>query len=221
MSGYFHHERHEILPILPKAATSILEIGAASGKTLRWLKTIYPGAVTTGVEINEAMAAELSENADVAIIGNISECRSRLKKYDLVLLLDVLEHLLDPVDVLQNVRQLLEPGGHVVVSVPNIAHLSVTIPLLLQRRFTYQDSGILDRTHLRFFVEATAVDLLNAANFRVSKGLISGLQGHRAKLLYHLSFGLLRHHLAKQYVMLGEPMDDEFRQPTVEWMDAK
>ena len=138
-----------------------------------------------------------------------------------MLLLDVLEHLLDPTDVLQNVRQLLEPGGHVVVSVPNIAHLSVTIPLLLRRRFTYQDSGILDRTHLRFFVEATAVDLLNAANFKVSKGLISGMQGHRAKMLYHLSFGLLRHHLAKQYIMLGEPMDHEFHQPTVEWMNAK
>ena len=59
MNCYFHHERREIRPLLPKTATNILEIGAASGQTLRWMKTIYPNAGTTGVEINEAIAAEL------------------------------------------------------------------------------------------------------------------------------------------------------------------
>ncbi len=221
MTSYYHHERREILPILPKAATNILEIGAASGQTLRWIKTIYPNAVTTGVELSDDVAAELSKNADVAIIGNISECLPRLKKYDLILLLDVLEHLLDPASVLRNVRQLLEPGGHVVVSLPNIAHLSVTIPLLLRRRFTYKDSGILDRTHLTFFVEDTAVGLMNDANFKVSKGLISGLQGFKAKGLNYLSLGLLRHHLAKQYIMLGDPTDGEICQEPVEWMIAE
>jgi SAM-dependent methyltransferase len=173
------------------------------------------------VEISDALADELSKNADVAIIGDINEYLPRLKRYDLILLLDVLEHLVDSENVLRNVRQLLEPGGHVIVSVPNIAHLSVTIPLLFRRRFTYKDSGILDRTHLRFFVEDTAVKLLNGAHFKVVNGLISGLQGFRAKMLDGLSFGLLRHHLAKQYIMLGEPTDGEICQQPVKWMIAE
>src|ERR1700730_12173604 len=176
MTSYYHHERREILPLLPKAARNILEIGAASGQTLRWIKTIYPSAVTTGVELSDAMAAELSQNADVAIIGSINECLPQLKRYDLILLLDVLEHLFDPASVLRNLRQVLEPTGHVVVSVPNISHRSVTVPLLLRRKFTYKDSGIMDRTHVTFFVEDTAVGLMNDANFVVSKGLVSGLQ---------------------------------------------
>ncbi|MEY9884254.1 class I SAM-dependent methyltransferase [Bradyrhizobium sp. USDA 329] len=221
MSRYFHHVRAEIRPLLPKAATSILEIGAASGQTLRWIRTIYPDAVTTGVEINDAVAEELSRNADVAVLGSIDECLPRLKKYDLILLLDVLEHLVDAKTVLQNVRGLLEPGGHVVVSVPNVAHLSVAVPLLFKRRFDYQDAGILDRTHLRFFVEDTAIGLMNSAGLKVSKGLISGMQGYKAKTLHRLSFGLLKHHLAKQYIMLGEAIDGEERQKSLVWKIAK
>lgn len=219
--SYFHHERREIRPLLPQTATNILEIGAASGQTLRWIKTIYPDAVTTGVELNSGMAAELSRNADVAIIGNVSECMPRLKTYDLILLLDVLEHLVDSASALLNVRRLLAPGGHIVVSLPNIAHLSVVIPLLFRRQFTYQDAGILDRTHLRFFVEGTAVGLMNDANLKVSKGLISGLQGRKARMLDRLSMGLLRHHLTKQYIMLGEPIDGDVCQQPVKWTVAE
>jgi 2-polyprenyl-3-methyl-5-hydroxy-6-metoxy-1,4-benzoquinol methylase len=157
MISYYTYQRREILPLLPKVATNILEIGAATGRTLRWMKTIYPTAMTTGVELSEALREELSQNADVSIIGDINQCLPQLKRYDLILLLDVCEHLVDPGYLLRSLRQLLEPGGHVIVSIPNIAHLSVTIPLLFARRFTYQDAGILDRTHLRFFVEDTAL----------------------------------------------------------------
>ena len=61
-----------------------------------------------------------------------------------------------------------------IVSVPNVAHLSVSIPLLFRREFAYQDAGILDRTHLRFFVEDTAVKLLNDFKLVVERGLASG-----------------------------------------------
>lgn len=222
MTSYYSYQRREILPLLPHAATNILEIGAATGQTLRWMKAIYPSAMTTGVELNGALADELCRNADVAIIGNINECFPQLKRYDLILLLDVLEHLIDPATVLRSVRQLLNPGGQVIVSVPNIAHLSVTIPLLFGRRFTYQDAGILDRTHLKFFVEDTAVKLLNEANFHVTKGLLAGPKGRKAKIIDRISFGLLRHHLTTQYIMLGEMNDGEISQEwPVNWMIAK
>jgi 2-polyprenyl-3-methyl-5-hydroxy-6-metoxy-1,4-benzoquinol methylase len=221
MDAYYHYERREILPIVPRSATSILEIGAASGKTLRWIKTIYPNAKTTGVELNDELAEELSRNADIAIIGNIAECLPKLKKYDLILLLDVLEHLHNPTEVLRNLRKLLEPGGKVIVSVPNISHLSVTVPLLVRRKFTYRDSGIMDRTHLTFFVEDTAIGLMNDASLKVTKGLVTGLRGYKAKFINFLSLGRLRHHLTKQYIMLGEPCEGEINQGPIHWMTAQ
>jgi 2-polyprenyl-3-methyl-5-hydroxy-6-metoxy-1,4-benzoquinol methylase len=220
MTTYYHHVRREIQPLLPKNASRILDIGAGGGNTLGWLKTIYPKAKTTGVELNPELKDELKKNADVAIFESIDECVTRLETFDLILLLDVLEHVPDSASTLQKVRQLLQAGGRIIVSVPNIAHLSVTLPLLVQRRFTYQDAGIMDRTHLRFFVEDTAVKLLNDAELVVTKGLIGGLQGPKSKLLDHLSFGLLRHHLARQYIMVGESNDSEIVQRRVKWQIA-
>lgn len=217
---YYHLVRSEIEPLLPKAPTRILEVGASSGATLKWLKMLNPNIETTAVELNPALRDELKQNADVVIVGPIDEKVSDLKTYDLILLLDVLEHLPDSTATLRNLSNLLELGGHVIVSVPNIAHLSVSVPLLLQRRFNYQDAGILDRTHLRFFVEDTAIKLLNDANLTVTAGLISGLDGPRAKMLDLFSFGLLRHHLAKQYIMLGQLSDRKIEQTKIRWKIA-
>ena len=213
---YYHFVRREILPLLPKDPRRILEVGAGAGATLKWLKSIYPRAETTAVEINSALRDELEENADVAIIGPIDEVYSQLKTYDLILLLDVLEHLPNSTAILQKLSRLLATGGHVIVSVPNIAHLSVSVPLLLRRQFNYKDAGILDRTHLSFFVEDSAIKLLNDANFIVTSALISGM-GPKAKLLNFLSCGLFRHHLAKQYIMLGQLSDRKIDQPKVRW----
>jgi len=218
---YYQRVRREIRPLLPKTATHILDVGAGTGATLSWLKTIYPQAETTGVELNSALLPELKQSADLAIIGSIDECLSQLRTYDLILFLDVLEHVVDSIDTLRKVSKCLKPGGHVIVSVPNVAHFSVAVPLLFRRRFTYQDVGILDRTHLRFFVENTAIKLLNDANLNVTMGLISGLQGPRAKLLDRLTFGFLRHHLTKQYIMSGELRDHPVVQRSVPWRIAE
>jgi 2-polyprenyl-3-methyl-5-hydroxy-6-metoxy-1,4-benzoquinol methylase len=218
---YYHFTRREIRPLLPKNAAHILEVGAASGATLHWLKTIYPDAETTAVEHNRALASEIDKNADIVIVGDVAEAMPRLKAYDLILLLDVLEHLPDSLETLRRLTKLLAPGGHVIVSLPNVAHLSISGPLLFRRRFAYQDAGILDRTHLRFFVEDTAVALLNDAGLIVTDGLIGGLQGPKSRLLDRLSGGLLRHHLAKQYIMLGALNDGAAVQARVSWKLAE
>lgn len=218
---YYHWVRQEIRPLLPKNPSRVLEVGAGGGGTLKWIKALYPKVETTAVEINPALLQELRQNVDVPIIGPIDEAISQLKIYDLILMLDVLEHLADPTATLKNLSKHLEKGGQIIVSVPNIAHLSVSIPLLLKRRFDYQDAGILDRTHLKFFVEETAVKLLNDANFVVTGGLISGIQGSKSKLLDLVSFGALRHHLAKQYIMLGQLTDGKFLQERVRWQSLE
>jgi 2-polyprenyl-3-methyl-5-hydroxy-6-metoxy-1,4-benzoquinol methylase len=203
---YYHFVRAEIAPLLPKYPMRILEIGAASGATLRWLKKLYPEAETTGIELNPALLPELRQNADIAIISAVEDCMHQLSSYDLILALDVLEHLPDSLGTLQKLCGLLErPLGQVIVSLPNVAHLSISMPLLFKRRFEYQDAGILDRTHLRFFTEASAVNLLNQAGLIVTRGIVTGLQGPKSRLLNRLSFGSLQHYLARQYIMCGCP----------------
>ncbi|WIW43646.1 class I SAM-dependent methyltransferase [Bradyrhizobium sp. 62B] len=216
---YYSRSRREIRPLLPSRASRILEVGPGAGFTLIWLKSIYPAATTVGVELNQALEADLQKHADVAIIGDIDDLMSRLgSKFDLILLLDVLEHVPDPTRTLQAItRNLLMDGGRVIVSVPNIAHLSVTLPLLFQHRFTYADSGILDRTHLKFFVEDTAVKLLNDSNLVVEDGLVTGIEGQKSKMLDWLTLGVLTHHLAKQYVMAGDLTGELAAQPKINW----
>ena len=221
--NYYSRSRREIRSLLPSRASRILEVGPGAGFTLMWLKSIYPAATTCGVELNPALEADLQEHADVAIIGDIDHLISRVaSKFDLILLLDVLEHVPDPTRTLRAItRNLLMDGGRVIVSVPNIAHLSVTLPLLFQRRFEYADSGILDRTHLKFFVEDTAVKLLNDTNLIVKDGLITGLEGPKSKILDGLTLGFLTHHLAKQYIMAGEPTGERTAQPKINWKKSR
>jgi 2-polyprenyl-3-methyl-5-hydroxy-6-metoxy-1,4-benzoquinol methylase len=217
--NYYQHVRREIRPLLPERASRILDIGAGAGGTIGWLKSIYPAAETTAVELNPELRDDLKRNSDVVLIGAIEECLSELEgaTFDLIVMLDVLEHLHDSTATLKKICMLLEPEGHVIVSVPNVAHLSVSIPLLFRRDFTYRDAGILDRTHLRFFVEDTAVKLLNDSNLIVTKGLASGSRGRKARIINSITFGSLRHHLTKQYIMLGELIRPGITQKDVSW----
>jgi 2-polyprenyl-3-methyl-5-hydroxy-6-metoxy-1,4-benzoquinol methylase len=86
--------------------------------------------------------------------------------YDVLLFGDTLEHLADPVTVLQRLSKHLAPTGTLVVSVPNIANWAIRLSLLTGR-FRYTDRGILDRTHLRFYTRVTLVEMLETAGFRV------------------------------------------------------
>ena len=217
---YFHWVRQEIKPLLPENTSRVLEVGAGAGGTLKWVKTLYPRVETTAVEINPELLTDLRRNVDVPIIGSIDSAIGQLKTYDLILLLDVLEHLTDPSATLKQLAKNLAPNGQIIVSVPNVSHFSVSLPLLLKRRFEYEDAGILDRTHVRFFVEKTAIKLLNDAGFLVKAGLISGIHGPKSKALDLLSFGALRHHLTKQYIMLGQLTGGSVCQSRVSWKTA-
>jgi hypothetical protein len=109
-------------------------------------------------------------------------------------------------------------GATVIVSCPNVAHASVSLPLLLKGQFEYQDSGILDRTHLRFFVRKSAIDLMNAAGLIVRRGIRTGLGGPRARLLDRVTGGMLRDRLTKQYIMSGTREAPGVVQGEVEWL---
>lgn len=99
------------------------------------------------IEIDRRMYPELQQTYS-EVAPDLSELRN--KGFDLVLLLDVLEHMSNPELFLQNLTQYLNPGATLLVSVPNIAHWSVRFSLLFGF-FEPKERGILDRTHLQWF----------------------------------------------------------------------
>ncbi len=87
--------------------------------------------------------------------------------FDVIVLADVLEHLTDPGETLALVRRCLRAGGSVIISVPNVAHWTVRLRLLLGR-FDYADGGIMDATHLRWFTRKSLLALVENAGFKVA-----------------------------------------------------
>lgn len=131
----------------------ILEFGPASGRLTKYLKEKKHCNMYI-VELDSEAAAIASKYAEQTVIGDI-ENYEWLKKFqdtrfDYILFADVLEHLYHPQQVLEKCKQLLKPNGYIMVSLPNIAHNSIIIDLLLDR-FRYQNTGLLDNTHIRFW----------------------------------------------------------------------
>jgi len=150
-----------------------LDVGCARGHLLEELSTL--GWRCIGVDTDASDVASCITRGLVALELDINtEPPATLGSFDLVVLADVLEHLPDPLRVLRSVRSLLNPGARVVVSVPNVAHVSVRAQLLFGR-FRYTERGILDRTHLRFFTRRTVMELLTASGFSVSQTTTSAV----------------------------------------------
>jgi len=144
-----------------------LDVGAADGFLAELLTA--RGWVVTALERDPAQAERARGRCHEVIVADLGETPLELPgPFDAIVYGDVLEHLGDPLSALVSVNQSLAPGGVVLVSVPNVAHLWMRLSLLAGR-FDYADRGILDRTHLRFFTRRTLLELLARAGLRVDE----------------------------------------------------
>jgi SAM-dependent methyltransferase len=180
---------------------------------------MHPGCETFGIEVEQSNAQNLGKNADYYVISDVEAFDAEIGDFDLILFLDVLEHLRSPEAILAQFTRMLRPGGAVIISVPAVSYIGVSLPLVLKRRFDYRDSGILDRTHTRLFVETTAVKLANDTGLSVDSGLLGGLHGFKSRVLNTCTFGIFRHYLTKQYILRAHKADGP--QKTVRWRTAR
>ena len=167
--AYFHHERGEVLDLVPADATRILEVGCAAGATGAALKRRSACRVV-GIEKDELAGAEAAGVLDEVLTGDVElmELPFEPGSFDAIVCTDVIEHLVDPAATIRRLVELLVPGGSLVVGVPNIAHLGV-IAGLAEGRFDYVDAGILDRTHLSTFTVHRLVSMLAAAGLELDQ----------------------------------------------------
>jgi 2-polyprenyl-3-methyl-5-hydroxy-6-metoxy-1,4-benzoquinol methylase len=154
LKSYYQNTREEMLAYVPSSAGRVLEVGCGEGGFGSRLKELR-GCEVWGVEVDAAAAARASLRLDRVICGDVGQLMSKVPEhhFDAIVFNDVLEHLVDPWAVVRVARSRLDDGGVVVSSIPNIRHYPTMARLLLRKAWEYEDSGILDRTHLRFFTE--------------------------------------------------------------------
>ena len=159
---------------LARKNLSVLEVGCAAGATLMRLHEESPHAKLVGIEFN-AQAASLAANFAEVLAMDVEKLMNPAwdEQFDYVLLGDVLEHLHEPAQALANLYRVLKPGGKVIISIPNVLHISV-VEHLLQGIWHYQDTGILDRTHLRFFTKHEILCMLTEKVLKLSMLPIGG-----------------------------------------------
>lgn len=165
-SSYYEMVNSHLLALIPPSAKAILDIGCGAGALGAAIRARGQEARIVGVEISEEQAKRAEEHLDRVLCGDIVREFPFLMSdsFDCVICGDVLEHLPDPASALSEARRVLKPDGCLVASIPNVAHWSV-VEGLLRGEWEYQEAGILDDTHLRFFTEASFGRVLTEAGF--------------------------------------------------------
>jgi SAM-dependent methyltransferase len=162
------NDAHALMIEMVGTGKRVVDFGCWTGFVARELKE--RGCYVTGIEIDPQAAEAARSVCDQVIVADLDTIdlpeALRGEKYDVGLFGDVVEHLKDPARLLRQMRDMLSPGGYIVVSVPNIAHASIRL-MLLQGRFKYEDTGILDDTHLKYYTRRSIGDLLEACGYIV------------------------------------------------------
>jgi SAM-dependent methyltransferase len=164
--------RWDIVEMIPRSARKILDVGCSNGAIGRALMSGEPGRSVCGIEFDADFAKEAARDLDYVVHGDLNvldwQTALRDRQFDCIIFADVLEHLVDPQRCIRQARQHLLPGGSIVMSLPNIRHLSALRAIFLSGNFPQRDRGIFDRTHLRWFTIGDAKDMLAASGFKVN-----------------------------------------------------
>ena len=154
---YYGEVRDDVLPFLPPDAREVLEVGCGRGVTGRLIQE-WLGCRVTGVELNPVVAREAARHLHRVLQGDVQTLDLE-GRYDAVIALELVEHLVDSETFLARVRGLLAPGGRAIFSIPNVGHWSI-VEDLLAGRWDYLPIGLLCYTHYRFFTHRSLGDWL-------------------------------------------------------------
>lgn len=144
----------------------VLDVGCGTGAMTALVGRRVTGTLTA-LEPNPARAAAARTRGLDVTCGVLDESfLAGREPFEAIMFLDVLEHLVDPAEILSIARKGLAPGGYVIASVPNVAHWTVRLKLLLGK-FDYVSQGIMDVTHLRWFTRKSFRLLFEQAGFEV------------------------------------------------------
>ncbi|MBP6578818.1 MAG: methyltransferase domain-containing protein [Acidovorax sp.] len=158
-----------VLASLVHNQATVLDLGCGSGALGQHLSETR-GCTLDGVTLSEAEATHARPHYRRVVVDNLESCDLVAtfagSHYDFIVCADVLEHLSRPEQVLAACRQLLQPEGRLLISVPNAGYTGL-IAELLDGEFLYREEGLLDRTHLRFFTRRSLARFLGEQRWAI------------------------------------------------------
>jgi len=165
---YFRQERRDVEALIPKDALKILDVGCGEGILGRRL--LANGAhEVIGIELTPDVCERAKKNLTGVICGDIEKIDLSFDDghFDCMIFADILEHLIDPLALLKKLTKKLSDSGTIIASIPNVRYYGI-ISMLVQGRWKYEDFGILDKTHLRFFTKIEMDTLFKEAGFEIT-----------------------------------------------------
>ena len=208
--------RYDMIQLIPPESKRILEVGCGGGETGKTLREKGLEEIV-GIEINEEFAKEGKSNYDRLIIGDVEKITLPYEEghFDCILYGDVLEHLVDPWQVLENHKAYLKSRGTIICSIPNIRHYRIIKKLVFKGKWEYEESGIMDRTHLRFFTLHSIQKMLDEAGFEIEKIIRRPSAANWIKGLNKLLGNRLINLLVRQYILLAVKREEVERCPAL------
>jgi 2-polyprenyl-3-methyl-5-hydroxy-6-metoxy-1,4-benzoquinol methylase len=210
--SYYSGERIDMLAYISKDANRILEIGYGQGNFAAQL--LKPTREVWGIEPNGEAAQVASKKLYKVFSQKIEDCIHEIPDnyFDAIIFNDVLEHLLDPWHILKIIMDKLAQEGQVIASIPNFRYVTNLFNILIKKDWVYEDAGILDAMHIRFFTKKSIKRLFLQSNYQILqmagicrttsfKGLIL------AALINLFSLGYHQDIFFKQYVVIAKRAD--------------
>lgn len=185
--------RRDVISLLKEIPSHILDVGCSNGALGQDLKRAFPDAIVIGIEQDPAMAEVARLQLNKVIVADLDNAawsdNLTDHTFDLIICADVLEHLKKPWEVLYILQQVLTPEGYLIVSLPNVRHWSVFYQVFVKGDWPILNSGIFDKTHLRFFTKRSAKRLIEKSGLTVENIV--------AKHPFYDDVGTLRHGLGR------------------------
>ncbi|MBU3822409.1 class I SAM-dependent methyltransferase [Flavobacteriaceae bacterium XHP0103] len=166
--GYYNNTREEMLAFLPKKVKTVLDVGCADGSFAETIKN-KSNAEVWGIEFMPDEAEKAVSKIDKVFVG---PCENHIENlpdnyFDVIYFNDVLEHLVDPYNVLSKIKSKLSKNGVVISSIPNMRYHSALKNLVINKNWEYMDHGIMDKTHLRFFTKKSIRSMFVNADYEI------------------------------------------------------
>lgn len=206
-SDYYKYSRNEMLDFIPDSCKKVLEIGCAEGLFGEKLKQVRDVEIW-GVELFPDAGIKAKKRLEKVIIGDIESDSIDLPSYyfDCVIFNDVLEHFKNPWNVLNKLKKNLKKDAYVVASIPNVRYYNNLKSLLINKNWQYENSGVLDFGHLRFFTKKSIIKMFTDCGYYVIniKGINSINLSWKLKLIKPVFYILFSDTFFRQFACIAQ-----------------
>ena len=150
--SYYAHSRPEVVARVTRSVNRVLDVGCGNGMVGASIKNKYPNSKVIGIEFSKKAADSASQRLDEVWRLNLND--------------------LNPENLLKILRTKIRSKGKAILSIPNVRHWSVLLPLLFNDRFTYTEEGLLDKTHVHLFTYTEIKLMLSRCRWEITNTYI-------------------------------------------------